>query len=139
MVHDNILKNNLVIGDNANGNDCIKTILDTTDKGFVIGNIAYDAEISAFNFSKFSAGGNFKQYEFNNFGRNTYGLPFSTLIGSRDSGLREFNDDSAPASGSYDVGDIVWNIAPAAGGYRGWICVSTGSPGTWKGFGLIQA
>jgi len=139
MVHDNILKNNLVIGDNANGNDCIKTILDVIDKGFVIGNIAYGAEISAFNFSKFSAGGNFKQYEFNNFGRNTYGLPFSTLISSRNSGLREFNDDSAPASGSYDVGDVVWNVAPVAGGYRGWICVSTGSPGTWKGFGLIQA
>lgn len=46
---------------------------------------------------------------------------------------------SAPASGTYLQGDIVWNTAPTAGGYVGWVCVSGGSPGTWKGFGAIAA
>ena len=44
----------------------------------------------------------------------------------------------------YNVGDRVWNTAPAGGGatYIGWVCVTAGADGstsTWKGFGLIQA
>lgn len=45
---------------------------------------------------------------------------------------------SAPASGTWTRGDRVYNSSPSAGGYAGWICVSSGSPGTWKGFGLIE-
>lgn len=44
---------------------------------------------------------------------------------------------AAPASGRYEQGDIIWNTAPASGGYIGWSCVTGGSPGTWKGFGAI--
>ena len=44
-----------------------------------------------------------------------------------------------PTAGSYNVGDTVLNVAPAAGGYYGWVCVSAGNPGNWKGFGLIEA
>ena len=43
-----------------------------------------------------------------------------------------------PAYGSWERGDIVRNIAPNGGDYAGWICVSGGAPGTWKGYGLIQ-
>lgn len=39
---------------------------------------------------------------------------------------------AAPSSGTYVQGDISWNIAPAAGGPPGWMCVTAGSPGTWK-------
>lgn len=42
-----------------------------------------------------------------------------------------------PASGEYAVGDLVWNTAPATAGYIGWVCTVAGSPGTWKGFGVI--
>lgn len=45
---------------------------------------------------------------------------------------------SAPTTGSWNVGDIIYNSAPAAGGSIGWICVATGTPGTWKEFGLIS-
>jgi hypothetical protein len=45
---------------------------------------------------------------------------------------------AAPSSGTWATGDIVWNTSPTAGGYAGWICTSGGTPGTWKGFGLIQ-
>lgn len=45
----------------------------------------------------------------------------------------------APIYGAWKVGDMVYNTTPTAGSYVGWICVAAGSPGTWKGFGLIQS
>lgn len=47
--------------------------------------------------------------------------------------------NSIPASGTYKVGDIVWNSAPAANGNIGWVCVTAGTPGTWKAFGSISS
>lgn len=44
---------------------------------------------------------------------------------------------AAPASGTFAVGDVVWNTAPAAGGTMGWVCTTAGTPGTWKTFGAI--
>lgn len=44
-----------------------------------------------------------------------------------------------PGYGEWNVGDIVYNSNPTAGSYVGWVCVTAGSPGTWKGFGLIQS
>lgn len=46
---------------------------------------------------------------------------------------------AAPTLGSWKQGDIVYNSAPTAGGKAGQVCVSTGSPGTWKPFGAIDA
>lgn len=46
---------------------------------------------------------------------------------------------AAPTSGTYKVGDIVWNTAPTGGGNVGWVCVQAGSPGVWKKFGTIEA
>ena len=47
------------------------------------------------------------------------------------------NGNSAPISGSYQIGDIVWNSNPRPGNYVGWICTGSGAPGVWNGFGLI--
>lgn len=46
---------------------------------------------------------------------------------------------AAPTTGTWARNTIVWNAAMTAAGYTGWVCVTAGSPGTWKGFGLIQA
>lgn len=43
-----------------------------------------------------------------------------------------------PQGGSYVIGDIMWNSAPAAGRYVGWICVQSGNPGVWNPFGEIK-
>lgn len=43
-----------------------------------------------------------------------------------------------PTVGTFRVGDRVINTTPTAGGYAGWVCITAGTPGTWKGFGLIQ-
>lgn len=36
-----------------------------------------------------------------------------------------------------NLGDIVYNSSPAAGGNIGWVCTAAGAPGTWKTFGAI--
>ena len=46
---------------------------------------------------------------------------------------------AAPVTGVWSQGDIVYNSAPSAGGVIGWVCVTGGTPGTWKTFGAISA
>lgn len=45
---------------------------------------------------------------------------------------------SIPTSGTWSRGDIVFNNAPSAGGFVGWVCVAAGTPGTWKTWGAIS-
>lgn len=49
-----------------------------------------------------------------------------------------YQGSAAPTSGDWVVGDIYLNSAPTAGGYIGWVCTASGSPGTWKTFGAIS-
>lgn len=56
----------------------------------------------------------------------------SGRLSPRDSGLT-----SAPTTGDYAKGDVAWHTSPTATGSPeyvvvGWICVASGSPGTWK-------
>jgi hypothetical protein len=46
---------------------------------------------------------------------------------------------TAPTTGTYDRGAIWLNDLPAAGGFVGWVCVTAGTPGTWKTYGAISA
>jgi hypothetical protein len=46
--------------------------------------------------------------------------------------------DAPPAEGNFARGEIIFSRAPSPGGFAGWICTQTGSPGTWKGFGRID-
>ena len=46
---------------------------------------------------------------------------------------------AAPTTGAWAQGDIVWNTGAAASGKIGWVCVTAGTPGTWKAFGAIDA
>lgn len=52
---------------------------------------------------------------------------------------RVMHDNKAPTYSRWKKGDIVYNTEPSAGGYLGWVCINGGSPGIWKGFGVIQA
>jgi hypothetical protein len=51
--------------------------------------------------------------------------------------------NAPPTSGIAQKGDRVLNSDPLPGdpvrGFAGWICVAPGTPGTWKGFGLIES
>jgi hypothetical protein len=62
------------------------------------------------------------------------------VAGNMRMGNRLFsNGNAAPIEGTYQIGDIVWNSNPRANSYVGWICTSTGAPGSWSPFGLIAA
>jgi hypothetical protein len=43
-----------------------------------------------------------------------------------------------PSSGTYNVGDMVWNDRPRVGGTVGWYCLRAGTPGVWNPFGEIK-
>jgi hypothetical protein len=44
---------------------------------------------------------------------------------------------AAPTTGTWLQGDIVFNTAPTAGGFIGFVCTTGGTPGTWKTWGAI--
>jgi hypothetical protein len=49
-----------------------------------------------------------------------------------------FSSDQAPTINSYTKGDVCWNDNPQAGKHVGWVCVQSGNPGIWNGFGRIE-
>jgi hypothetical protein len=54
-------------------------------------------------------------------------------------GKRFVNFPQAPVTGQYHLGDICWNSQPTPNSYIGWICVASGTPGIWNGFGMIAS
>ena len=46
--------------------------------------------------------------------------------------------NAAPTTGTWSAGDIVYDLTPTSGSYVGWVCTVSGTPGTWKTFGLIS-
>jgi len=52
---------------------------------------------------------------------------------------RRCEGTAAPTAGTWAVGDVVYDTAPSASGFMGWVCVTAGTPGTWKTFGAISA
>lgn len=52
---------------------------------------------------------------------------------------REAFGTAPPTTGKWRLMDIMWNTAPTFSGKIGWVCVGTGTPGTWRGFGAIDA
>lgn len=61
---------------------------------------------------------------------------FNTKIGINGNSISFGN--AIPSTGSYKKGDIVYNSNPASGKYIGFVCITSGTPGIWKGFGIIQ-
>lgn len=59
-------------------------------------------------------------------------------------GVSVFSDgrmyrSAAPTTGAWSVGEEVYYLTPVAGGFRGLVCTTAGTPGTWKTFGVISA
>lgn len=46
---------------------------------------------------------------------------------------------AAPTTGDWVRGDIVFATNPSASGFIGWVCTASGTPGTWKTWGVISA
>jgi hypothetical protein len=45
--------------------------------------------------------------------------------------------NAAPVAGEWHLGAIFYNSSPSPGTPVGWVCTSSGTPGTWRGFGTI--
>jgi hypothetical protein len=75
---------------------------------------------------------------------NFSGVGVTTPYFSTEDGLHTQNGNSwnptvtyqttEPTTGTWKVGDVAWNSAPAANTSMGWVCVTAGTPGTWKSF-----
>lgn len=52
--------------------------------------------------------------------------------------LRIGASTSIPSEGDFLKGDTIFNFTPSSGNFVGWVCVESGNPGTWKGFGKIE-
>jgi hypothetical protein len=48
-----------------------------------------------------------------------------------------FYSSASPTTGTWAVGDIAWNSAPAVGSPKGWVCTVAGTPGTWVSMGNL--
>lgn len=44
---------------------------------------------------------------------------------------------SYPTTGTWKLGDLCLNSSPSSGNYAYWQCIAAGTPGTWKGFGIV--
>lgn len=51
----------------------------------------------------------------------------------------QFYGTAAPTVGTWKRGDIVFNQTPSAAGTPGWVCVTAGTPGTWKAMAVVDA
>ncbi len=67
---------------------------------------------------------------------NTSGSPIFQIDGF---GKRSFGFTITPVAGAYKLADKAYFTSPVAGGKIGAVCVTAGSPGTWKSFGVIDA
>lgn len=67
----------------------------------------------------------------------TPGVAFSVAGKVELDGKKFSNGTSAPTTGAWNKGDIVWNTNPQETSYIGWVCVLSGNPGDWKPFGYI--
>jgi len=53
-------------------------------------------------------------------------------------GRKFITADAEPTIGAFNKGDTCWNTEPSVGGYIGWVCIVSGTPGQWAPFGLIN-
>lgn len=42
-----------------------------------------------------------------------------------------------PTTGTWNVGDVVHNTNTTIGAWTGWVCITSGTPGTWRPYGQV--
>lgn len=78
----------------------------------------------------------------NNITSNNFNLGSGNTSAGSDRGCM-FWTESDPSTvfpnTTFNRGDVAFNSSPAPSGEVGWVCVTQGTPGTWKPFGAISA
>lgn len=73
-------------------------------------------------------------------GFDTVGVPNQAKYGSLELSEKTMLQlTAAPTTGTWKVGDKVFNSAPATGESFGWVCTVAGSPGTWVPVEVLSA
>jgi pectate lyase-like protein len=67
------------------------------------------------------------------------GADWNNIQGRIASSQYVWQGTAAPTAGAWNRGDIVWNSSPSASNPPGWMCVTAGTPGTWKAFANLGA
>lgn len=70
--------------------------------------------------------------------RTDYSIPVAERIAADFGGQKVRVGTVAPTTGDWVTGDRIYSSTPEAGGSEGWICITSGTPGTWKEFGMIS-
>lgn len=80
---------------------------------------------------------NMQQIYGNDMGENDTGSATITgmYVGSGYRGIARNN--AIPTSGRFNTGDYIDRATPIRGGDQGWVCVESGSPGVWVGYGRV--
>lgn len=64
-------------------------------------------------------------------------VAFAVNGGMKLDGKKIVYSSSQPNEGQWQVGDIAFSRTPKPGGYVGWVCTESGTPGLWSPFGKI--
>ena len=65
--------------------------------------------------------------------------PETIRLGTFTNNQNDYSYPAAPTDGTWKRGQTVFFTAPSAGGKIGAVCVTGGTPGTWKDWGVIDA
>ena len=70
-------------------------------------------------------------------GNEIAGTQVFKIAGGLGNRYRQYYALAAPSTGTWNVGDRVFNSAPSVGQPKGWICTVAGTPGTWVSEGNL--
>lgn len=65
------------------------------------------------------------------------GAQVSKIAGGLGNRYRQYYASAVPTTGTWSVGDRVFNSVPSVGQPKGWICTVAGTPGTWVSEGNL--
>jgi len=71
------------------------------------------------------------------FGNEFTGTQVFKIAGGLGNRYRQYYALAAPSTGTWSVGDRVFNSVPSVGQPKGWICTVAGTPGTWVSEGNL--
>ncbi len=66
------------------------------------------------------------------------GIPANENSGTSLVAPRWYSGTAIPTTGTYNVGDIIWNCNPSSGSPSGWLCYTAGTPGSFQAFGIAS-
>ena len=82
---------------------------------------------------------NISNTQFNKLIRNKYTNPYKNndAFVSYVNGNKVIRSSEVPKTGTWNIGDVVYNTNFSTNNFIGWVCTESGTPGTWRRFGTL--